>query len=225
MSQRRMRSTPTPKGFEWEPKTENQKLFKEAIEDKKVAMAYGPAGTGKSYLAAHVALSLLDKAKKSGIYRIILSRPMVTCGEELGFLPGTTEEKTWPFLQPIHDIIMKTERDDLQELINSPRIKALPLALIRGVTIDNEILVVDEAQNIQHSLMKTILTRLGENGKIVLIGDTSQIDIKESKSGFMDAINRFKDDPDVGVVKFGIEDIQRSDFVGRVITSYHENPV
>jgi phosphate starvation-inducible PhoH-like protein len=195
-----------------------------AIIDKPVVFALGCAGTGKSLCATYTALELLDRGvKNGGVERIVVTRPLVTAGEEFGHLPGDLGDKVDPYMRPIIALLEDSNHPRLQTLLDGGKgIETVPVALIRGLTFHDAIVLVDEAQNLRREQIKMILTRLGRNAKIILTGDTTQTDLKNGGSGLAEAAAMFKDDPAVEVITFGIDDILRHDFVGRVIQRYAE---
>lgn len=185
------------------------------IRERQVVFAVGPAGTGKTHIATGCALEMYDSQKVQGI---VATRPMVSVGAEIGFLPGDIDEKYDPYLVPINEAIIELGHPRAQERMSI--IEGEPIALIRGRTFNKCFIIVDEAQNLTKAEFLAVLTRLGKGSKMVFTGDPVQADIADS--GLIDAVNRFSGDPDVGIVQFGLEDIQRADFVGRVIRSYAE---
>lgn len=210
--------------FEWETLGERQAELKTSILDNTVSFAIGPAGTGKTLVATYCALDALDKGiKKNGVDRIVVTRPLVTVDEQVGYLPGTLEEKIDPFLQPVIDLVKSANHPRMQELLyaaDSP-MQGLAIAMMRGITFENCFVIIDEAQNITASQFEMILTRVGKNCKMVITGDPSQCDLKTpKKSGLLHAIGLMSNDPTVGVIRFTVDDVQRSDFVGRVIRAY-----
>jgi phosphate starvation-inducible PhoH-like protein len=199
-----------------------QTAMRAAILAKPVVFAVGAAGTGKSLAAIYTALELLDRGKRGGVNRIVVSRPLVTVGEEFGHLPGTLTEKTDPYMRPIQELIRDSAHPALQDLLdpNDDHIQTLPIAMMRGLTFHDTVVLVDEAQNLRREQIKMLLTRLGQNAKIILTGDASQTDLKQGSSGLTHAVNLFRGDTDVEVIEFGVADILRHDFVGRAITAY-----
>lgn len=188
----------------------------EAIINKAVVFALGCAGTGKTLVATGCALEMYDAKKIQGI---VATRPMISVGAEIGFLPGDVDDKYDPYITPIFESIVELGHPRAQERFLA--IEGVPVALIRGRTFNDSFVIVDEAQNLTKHEFLAILTRLGKNSKLVFTGDPAQADIEDS--GLVDAVRRFGSDPDVEVVWFGVEDIQRHDFVGRVVRSYAEN--
>ena len=179
----------------------------------------GPAGTGKTYLAVAFAAHFLERGL---VERIILSRPAVEAGERLGFLPGDMREKVDPYLRPLYDALYdvlppeKVERD-----LETGVIEIAPLAFMRGRTLANAFVILDEAQNTTTMQMKMFLTRLGENSKMVITGDPSQIDLPSGqKSGLEEAVTLLKDVPGIDIVRFANADIVRRDLVMKIVDAY-----
>ena len=185
-------------------------------------MSLGPAGTGKSFLAVSVAITLLMEKK---IDRVILSRPAVEAGEKLGFLPGDLKEKVDPFLRPIYDALYQMMPfDQVEKKIMNGIIEIAPIAFMRGRTLEDCYIILDEAQNTTKIQMKMFLTRLGKNSKMVVVGDKTQIDlISKSESGLLDSENKLKKLQDVGFVYLGENDVIRHDLVRRIINAYENS--
>lgn len=204
--------------FIWEPKSIRQSELREAILHYPLVFAEGCPGTGKSHSVLMTALELLESRVVS---KIILVRPMVAIGEELGFMPGDLSDKVDPYLQPLYDIIDSSNHPKLQTLVseNSP-IEAMPVSLLRGVTFKRSIVIIDDCQNLDSHELYSIFTRLGKDSKLVLTGDPSQCDLVKRKSGFSEAIRLLEGDAEVKVIRFQIEDIVRHDLVGRIIRYY-----
>ncbi len=203
-------------------KTVGQKKYLDAIRSHDVTLGIGPAGTGKTYLAVAMALSTLREGKVS---RIILTRPAVEAGEALGFLPGDLYEKITPYLRPLHDALhdmLPTE--DLQKLMERGTIEIAPLAYMRGRTLNNAFIILDEAQNSTTEQMLMFLTRLGHGSKVVVTGDETQIDLPAHKnSGLLEAHRALRHVDGVAVVEFGKKDVVRHPLVQRIITAYEEH--
>lgn len=202
------------------PKTENQRLYASSIQHNAITFGLGPAGSGKSYVATSIAVDMLKSGK---VRRLILTRPIVEAGENLGFLPGTLEEKIAPYILPIrhilHERIGKVATDNL---IRTERISALPLAYMRGHTFEKDVFVLfDEAQNADPRQMKLFLTRVGEGCRIVVNGDISQKDIAGA-SGLADAVARLSDIRRIGVVEFDTSDIVRSGLCRQIAERYEQ---
>ena len=201
------------------PKTEGQRSFIEAMEKKTIVFAVGPAGTGKTYLAVAYAVSML---KKGEIHRIILTRPAVEAGESLGFLPGDLKEKVDPYLRPLYDALhdlMGTETTE--KLIEKGTIEIAPLAYMRGRTLDDAVIILDEAQNTTPAQMKMFLTRLGFQSRMIITGDVTQVDLpKSQRSGLMDAVGLLKGIEEIGVLQLSSDDVVRHPLVQKIIDRY-----
>lgn len=200
-----------------EPQTHAQAAYLNAIEVYDLVFCMGPAGTGKTYVAGMLAgLALRDKA----INKIILTRPAVEAGENLGFLPGELEEKYEPYLTPFKDVLCDALGKSMYDYcLKVGKIEPAPLAYMRGRTFKNCIVILDEAQNVTPVQMKMFLTRIGENCTVIVSGDLKQKDIAGT-SGLADAIERLKDVRQAAHVEFNTEDVVRSGFVQRVIVAY-----
>jgi phosphate starvation-inducible PhoH-like protein len=197
------------------PKTENQKLLSRLIKNKDIVICGGPAGTGKTYVACAEALKLL--ANPDNFYKkIILAKSVtVTEGEDIGYLKGSLKEKMEPFMESFLDNFYKIIGKPLtQKLIEHEIIEVLPLAYIRGRSIDNTIIIVDEAQNISLKNMRTTMTRIGEDSKMIIIGDTKQIDLKDKKMSSLEIVMRlFEGKTPFGIMHFNREDIVRNPII------------
>jgi phosphate starvation-inducible PhoH-like protein len=201
------------------PKTANQKRYVDAIEDHTITFGIGPAGTGKTYLAMAMAVSALN-AKK--INRIILTRPAVEAGEHLGFLPGTLSEKIDPYLRPLfdalHDMI---DIDSIPRLMQSGVIEVAPLAYMRGRTLNDAFVILDEAQNTTPEQMKMFLTRLGFGSKMVVTGDVTQIDLPNGQNSGLRVIRDIlKDIDDIAFLELTAEDVVRHRLIGDIVKAY-----
>jgi len=201
------------------PKTANQKRYVDAIEDHTITFGIGPAGTGKTYLAMAMAVAALQ-AKK--INRIILTRPAVEAGESLGFLPGTLSEKIDPYLRPLfdalHDMI---DIDTIPRLMQSGIIEVAPLAYMRGRTLNDAFVILDEAQNTTPEQMKMFLTRLGFGSKMVITGDVTQIDLPNSqKSGLKVVRDILQEIDDIAFLELTAEDVVRHRLIGDIVQAY-----
>jgi phosphate starvation-inducible PhoH-like protein len=201
------------------PKTMTQKRYIEAIRDHDVVFGIGPAGTGKTYLAMAMAVAALMQKK---VKRIILTRPAVEAGEKLGFLPGDLAEKVNPYLRPLYDAMHDMmDLDKAQALIQRGSIEVAPLAFMRGRTLNDSFVVLDEAQNTTPEQMKMFLTRLGYESKAVITGDVTQVDLPEGrKSGLSDAINLLAGVPGIGFTTFTDVDVVRHPLVARIVRAY-----
>ncbi len=201
------------------PKTSNQKRYVEAIDDHTITFGIGPAGTGKTYLAMAKAIQALQ-AKQ--VNRIILTRPAVEAGERLGFLPGTLQEKIDPYLRPLfdalHDMI---DQDSIPRLMTSGIIEIAPLAYMRGRTLNDAFVILDEAQNTSAEQMKMFLTRLGFGSKMVITGDVTQVDLPSgTQSGLRIVHEILGEVDDIAFVPLMAEDVVRNRLVGEIVTAY-----
>jgi phosphate starvation-inducible PhoH-like protein len=201
------------------PKTVTQKKYVDAIRAHDITFGIGPAGTGKTYLAVAQALAALRDGKFS---RIILTRPAVEAGEALGFLPGDLYEKIMPYLRPLHDALHDMlPPDELQKNTERGVIEIAPLAYMRGRTLNNAFIILDEAQNSTTEQMLMFLTRLGHGSKAVITGDETQIDLPSNKhSGLLEAHRALKDVDGIAIVEFTRRDVVRHPLVQRVIAAY-----
>tara|TARA_Y100000768_G_C23958961_1_gene674272 strand:- start:884 stop:1888 length:1005 start_codon:yes stop_codon:yes gene_type:complete len=203
-------------------RSEKQSDYIKALKENDIVMSIGPAGTGKSFLAVSVAVTLLMEKK---IERVILSRPAVEAGEKLGFLPGDMKEKVDPYLRPLYDALYELfGPEKIDKKIESGEIEIAPLAFMRGRTLKNCVAILDEAQNATETQIKMFLTRIGENSKLVVNGDPSQIDlIHKSQSGLLKSINILKDLSEIKIIKFDYRDVVRHPLVSKIITAYQKN--
>jgi len=204
------------------PKTVGQKKYLEAIRAHDVTLGLGPAGTGKTYLAMAMAVWHLREQK---VGRIILTRPAVEAGEALGFLPGDLQEKLAPYLRPLHDALMDMlPADEIQRHMERGTIEIAPLAYMRGRTLNNAFIILDEAQNCTMEQMFMFLTRLGHGSKTVITGDPTQIDLPKSKlSGFLEARLALRHVEGVSIIEFQRRDVVRHPLVQRIIHAYEEH--
>jgi phosphate starvation-inducible PhoH-like protein len=203
------------------PKSLNQRLYIDAIRRHDMVFGIGPSGTGKTYLAVAMAAdALLSKA----VTRIILARPAVEAGERLGFLPGTLQEKVDPYLRPLYDALYDVlDPDRTERLIEKGTIEIAPIAFMRGRTLNDAFVILDEAQNTTSEQMKMFLTRLGFNSKAVVTGDVTQVDLPEGRrSGLTDAIEVVGRVTGISVVYFTERDVVRHHLVQRIIRAYEE---
>jgi phosphate starvation-inducible protein PhoH and related proteins len=204
--------------------TPNQKRYIEAIRNDAKALVFGvgPAGTGKTFLAVTAAVEAL---KNGAVDKIIVTRPAVEAGERLGFLPGALEEKVDPYLQPIWDAFRSQLREDeLKQRREQNRIEVAPLAFMRGRTLTNAFVIVDEAQNASQAQMRMVLTRLGQGSKMVVTGDPTQIDLPHaSMSGLDHSLTLISRLPRVEVVRFGAQDVMRHDLVAEIVQAYDDD--
>lgn len=209
----------THRGKQVKPKTINQKLYLEAIRKNFVIFGIGPAGTGKTYLAIAMAVFSL---KNREVERIILTRPAVEAGEKLGFLPGDLQEKVDPYLRPLYDALFEIlGTETFQKYMAKGIIEVAPLAYMRGRTLDDSFIILDEAQNTTPEQMKMFLTRLGFGSKAVVTGDITQIDLPHGKgSGLRHAQQVLKDVEGIGFVSLTDQDVVRHPVVGRIVKAY-----
>jgi phosphate starvation-inducible PhoH-like protein len=201
------------------PKTVNQRRYLEAIERNDLVFGVGPAGTGKTYLAVAMAVSALISKRVS---RIILTRPAVEAGERLGFLPGTLQEKVDPYLRPLYDALFDMlEQEKVDKFLDRNVIEVAPIAFMRGRTLNDSFIILDEAQNSTPEQMKMVLTRQGFNSKMVVNGDITQVDLPAGRrSGLLDAIDVLKGVEGISFVKFDDRDVVRHSLVQRIVKAY-----
>lgn len=211
----------TARGKIIRPKTLGQKEYVDAIKKNSIVFGVGPAGTGKTYLAVALAVYAL---KNHEIDKIILTRPAVEAGEKLGFLPGDLSEKVDPYLRPLFDALQEMMgQDAYAKHIERGSIEIAPLAYMRGRTLSNSFIILDEAQNTTREQMKMFLTRMGENSRIVVTGDVTQIDLpKNVKSGLIDALDVLKDVEGIEIVRLSAKDVVRHELVTRIIQAYEK---
>jgi len=203
------------------PRTQNQKNYFELLNSKDIVFAYGPAGTGKTFLAVAKAVASLQQGL---VKKIILSRPAVEAGEKLGFLPGDVKEKVDPFLRPIYDALYEMmPYDQVEKKLSNNIIEIAPIAFMRGRTLEDCYIILDEAQNTTKIQMKMFLTRLGKNSKMIVVGDNTQIDlISKNDSGLIDASKKLKNIEDIGFVELDQRDVIRHEVVRKIINAYQE---
>lgn len=203
-------------------RNENQKKMLKSVETNDLLFALGPAGTGKTYVAIAMAVKAL---KNKEIRKIILSRPAVEAGEKLGFLPGDMKEKIDPYLQPLYDALQDMiPGAKLKEYTESNIIQIAPLAFMRGRTLNDAMIILDEAQNTTPHQIKMFLTRLGVNAKMIVTGDVTQIDLPPSqRSGLVEAIRILRDVPGIATVEFNKKDIVRHKLVQRIVDAYEKH--
>ena len=209
----------SPLGKTIYPRSLNQKLYIKCLDKNDIVFALGPAGTGKTYLAVLYALS---KLKGNKYKKIILVRPIVEAGEKLGFLPGDFKDKVDPYLIPIYDGLYDAlGKESVDKLINKGTIEVAPLAYMRGRTLEDAIIILDEAQNTTLSQMKMFLTRLGFNSKMIITGDVTQIDLPNKNiSGLLEATSLLNDIEGIKIVKFQKYDVMRHPLVYKIIERY-----
>ena len=203
------------------PRSKRQKEYVKALKTNQIVMSLGPAGTGKTYLAVAVALTMLLEKK---VERIILSRPAVEAGERLGFLPGDMKEKIDPYLRPLYDSLHDLlDYDKIQKKIESGEIEIAPLAFMRGRTLKNSFAILDEAQNATRTQIKMFLTRIGENSKLVVNGDPSQIDLpNKNQSGLIESQNILKNIKEISIINFDHNDVIRHPLVTKIVEAYNK---
>lgn len=204
------------------PRSPRQTAYIELMQKHDAVFGVGPAGTGKTYLAVAQAVAMLEQER---VERIILSRPAVEAGENLGFLPGDLKEKIDPYLRPLYDALYDTMgAEKAEKRILSMDIEIAPLAFMRGRTLSNAFVILDEAQNTTSMQMKMFLTRLGEGSRMVITGDPSQVDLPRGEtSGLLEAVEILKDVPDIGVIHFTSKDVVRSSLVTKIVTAYDKH--
>ena len=205
-------------------RSEKQSDYIKALKENDIVMSLGPAGTGKSFLAVSVAITLLMEKK---IDRVILSRPAVEAGEKLGFLPGDMKEKVDPYLRPLYDALYELFGvDKIDKKIETGEIEIAPLAFMRGRTLKNCFAILDEAQNATETQIKMFLTRIGENSKLVVNGDPSQIDlINKRDSGLIKSRNILKDLSEIKIIEFDHNDVVRHPLVTKIIRAYQKKSI
>jgi len=202
------------------PKSLNQRTYVDAIERHDMVFGIGPSGTGKTYLAVAMAVDALLSKEVS---RIILARPAVEAGERLGFLPGTLQEKVNPYLRPLYDALYDVlDPDRVERYLEKGIIEIAPIAFMRGRTLNDAFVILDEAQNTTSEQMKMFLTRLGFNSKAVVTGDITQIDLDGRRSGLVEAIDVVSRVPGISFVYFTERDVVRHTLVQRIIRAYEE---
>ena len=201
------------------PRTAGQAAYFKLLRDHEVVFGLGPAGTGKTYMAVAWAVDFL---KRRQVERIILSRPAVEAGERLGFLPGDMKEKVDPYLRPLYDALYDMmPSDKVDRMIANGEIEIAPLAFMRGRTLSNAFVIIDEAQNTTPVQMKMVLTRLGEDSRMAITGDLTQIDLPSGQlSGLSDAVNRLDGVKGIGITRLSGEDVVRHPVVARILKAY-----
>jgi len=211
-----------PHGKIIKARTANQRKMVKESQKNDMVFAVGPAGTGKTYTAVAIAVRAL---KNKEVKRIVLSRPAVEAGENLGFLPGDLKEKLDPYLQPLYDALRDMiPSEKLNEYIEYRIIEIAPLAFMRGRTLDNAFVILDEAQNSTHQQMKMFLTRMGKSAKFIITGDETQIDLPAKQpSGLLEALKVIKNIKGISVIKLDDKDVIRHELVKKIIKAYKSN--
>ena len=204
------------------PRSKKQKEYVKSLKTNQIVMSLGPAGTGKTYLAVAVALTMLLERK---VERIILSRPAVEAGERLGFLPGDMKDKVDPYLRPLYDSLYDLlDYDKIQRKIESGAIEIAPRAFMRGRTLKNSFAILDEGQNATETQIKMFLTRIGENSKLVVNGDPSQVDLpNKNQSGLIKSQAILKGIKEISIINFDHQDVIRHPLVTKIIEAYQKN--
>ena len=212
----------TAKGKPIKPKTLGQKRYVDAIKENTITLGIGPAGTGKTYLAVAAAVAAF---RDKQVNRIILTRPAVEAGERLGFLPGDLQSKVDPYLRPLYDALFEMlGPENYQKYVERGNIEVAPLAYMRGRTLDDSFIILDEAQNTSREQMKMFLTRMGFGSKIVITGDVTQIDLpKDTVSGLKEAMRVLNGVEDIAICKLSGADVVRHVIVQRIIKAYEED--
>lgn len=212
----------THRGRPIRSKTLGQRAYVEAVRKHELTLAVGPAGTGKTYLAMAMAVVAL-KAKE--VERIVLTRPAVEAGEKLGFLPGDMTQKVDPYLRPLYDALHELMgADSYQRLAERGTVEVAPLAFMRGRTLSDAFIILDEAQNATSEQMKMFLTRLGANSRCIVTGDVSQTDLpRDKKSGLVEAVNVLRNVEGVAIVELTARDVVRHELVQRIVQAYEKN--
>ena len=212
----------TSKGKPVKPKTLGQKKYCSAIKKNTITLCIGPAGTGKTYLAVAMAVTAF---RAQEVNRIVLTRPAVEAGEKLGFLPGDLQQKVDPYLRPLYDALFDMlGSDTYQKYVERGNIEVAPLAYMRGRTLDDSFIILDEAQNTTSEQMKMFLTRLGFNSKMVITGDITQTDLPEGRhSGLKEVLHILRGIEDIAEVRLGGEDVVRHRLVQEIIKAYERN--
>jgi phosphate starvation-inducible PhoH-like protein len=204
------------------PRTDGQGRYVQALRDNDVTICIGPAGTGKTFLAVGMAVTLL---RQGAVKKIVLVRPAVEAGERLGFLPGDLVAKINPYLRPLLDSLNDLiEYEQVKKYMENEVIEIVPLAYMRGRTLNNAVIILDEGQNATVSQMKMFLTRMGMNSKIIVTGDITQVDLPPTlKSGLVDAMHRLRGIPRLGIIQLDESDIVRHALVQQIVKAYEED--
>lgn len=212
----------TNKGKPIKSKTVGQKKYVDLMKKKTITFGIGPAGTGKTYLAVAIAVNAY---KQKQVEKIILTRPAVEAGEKLGFLPGDLQEKVNPYLRPLYDALQELLGvDSFAKMMERGTIEIAPLAYMRGRTLSNAYVILDEAQNTTKEQIKMFLTRLGENSRMIITGDLTQVDLPSGHtSGLKHAVRILKDINDIGIIKLSEKDVVRHPLVQQIVKAYENN--
>ncbi len=212
----------TSRGKPIKSKTVGQKKYVDLMKKKTITFGIGPAGTGKTYLAVAIAVNAY---KEKQVEKIILTRPAVEAGEKLGFLPGDLQEKVNPYLRPLYDALQEMlGADSFAKMMERGTIEIAPLAYMRGRTLSNAYVILDEAQNTTKEQIKMFLTRLGENSKMIITGDLTQIDLPSGHtSGLKHAVRILKDINDIGIIRLSEKDVVRHPLVQQIVKAYENS--
>lgn len=212
----------TSRGKPIKCKTVGQKKYVDLLKKKTITFGIGPAGTGKTYLAVAIAVNAY---KSKQVEKIILTRPAVEAGEKLGFLPGDLQEKVNPYLRPLYDALQEMlGQETFAKMTERGTIEIAPLAYMRGRTLSNAYIILDEAQNTTREQIKMFLTRLGEGSKMIVTGDLTQVDLpKGTNSGLRHAVRILRDIDDIGIIKLSEKDVVRHPLVQQIVKAYEEN--
>ncbi len=214
---KKKKKKPSRQVFSVVPKTQGQAEYLDTIRSNDIVFGLGPAGTGKTFLAVAEAVTSLMKKE---VDRIVLTRPAVEAGEKLGFLPGTASEKVGPFLQPLTDSLNKImDKSKVENLRRTGIIEVAPLAFMRGRTLDDAFVLLDEAQNCTFDQLMMLMTRLGENSRLIITGDASQVDLEEGNSGLLAMIRALESVKGIGVYELTASDVMRHPLVARIIVA------
>jgi phosphate starvation-inducible PhoH-like protein len=204
------------------PRTDGQARYVHAMRDNDLVLCIGPAGTGKTYLAVGMAVSML---RQGAVKRIVLVRPAVEAGERLGFLPGDIAAKVNPYLRPLFDALNDMmEPEQVKRYMENDIIEIVPLAYMRGRTLNHAVIILDEGQNTTIPQMKMFLTRMGNGSKIIVTGDVTQVDLpRQTRSGLLDAVHRLQEIERIAIIYLGEQDIVRHPLVQRIVKAYEED--
>jgi len=222
MSKRYRKAHPKPESenkIAVRPKNLAQRSYLNEIETHDLTFGIGPAGTGKTYLAVSTAVKAL---RSHQVEKIILVRPAVEAGEKLGYLPGSLQEKVDPYMMPLYDALTDMLDGHLDSYLQSKVIQVVPLAFMRGRTLNNAFIILDEAQNTTVEQMKMFLTRMGERSKIVVTGDLTQVDLQGRESGLAHFLNLLNDEEEISVMRFSASDVVRHPLVQKIIGLYEQ---